>query len=148
MLPGWCVCLVERAVVWPPREVAGSGILSRLLVPRKVRRAAHPVRAVKRASTPKVVKTATRAIHPIDNAVYGVERSVATSLRSGGKRRAASRRKGRAAVYRHAGCPVAHRTAQILPVNEPAPAEALVFVSRCTPSYARSSDRSWSSCRC
>ncbi len=86
------------------------GFLSRLLVPRKVRRAAHPVRAVKRAATPKVVKKATRAMHPIDNAVYGVERSVATSLRSGGKRRAVSRRKGRAPVYRHGGCPVAHRT--------------------------------------
>jgi hypothetical protein len=24
---GWCVCLVERAVVWPLREEAGSGIL-------------------------------------------------------------------------------------------------------------------------
>jgi hypothetical protein len=81
-----------------------------LLVPRKVRRAAHPVRAVKRAATPKVVKQATRAMHPLDNAVYGVERSVATSLRSGGKRRAVSRRKGRAPVYRHGGCPVAHRT--------------------------------------
>ena len=84
------------------------GFLSRLLVPRKVRRAAHPVRAVKRAATPKVVKKATRAMHPIDNAVYGGERAVATSLRSGG--RAASRRKGRASVYRHGGCPVAHRT--------------------------------------
>lgn len=85
------------------------GFLSRLLVPRKVRRAVHPVRAVRRAATPKVVKKARRAMHPIDNAVYGVERSVATSLRSGGKRRAASRRKARAAVYRR-GCPVAHRT--------------------------------------
>jgi len=80
------------------------GFLSRLLVPRSVRRAAHPVRAVKRAATPKAVKKATRAMHPIDNAVYGVERSVATSLRSGGKR------KGRAPVYRHGTCPVAHRT--------------------------------------
>jgi hypothetical protein len=84
--------------------------LSRLLVPRKVRRAAHPVRAVKRAATPKVEKKATRAMHPIDNAVYGVERSVATSLRSRGKRRAPSRRKGHAPVYRHGDCAVAHRT--------------------------------------
>ena len=80
------------------------GFLSRLLVPRSVRRAAHPVRAVKRAATPKVVKKATRAMHPIDNAVYGVQRSVATSLRSG------RRRKGRAPAYRHGNCPVAHRT--------------------------------------
>ena len=55
--------------------------MSRLLVPRKGRRAVHPVRAVRRAATPKVVKKARRAMHPIDNAVYGVERSVATSLR-------------------------------------------------------------------
>jgi hypothetical protein len=84
------------------------GFLSRLFVPRSVRRAAHPVRAVKRAATPKAVKKATRAMHPLDNAKYGVERSVATSLRSG--RKSKQRRKGRAPVYRHGTCPVAHRT--------------------------------------
>jgi uncharacterized protein YjbI with pentapeptide repeats len=77
------------------------GFLTRLLVPRSVRRAAHPVRAVKRAATPKIVKKATRAMHPLDNAVYGLERSVATSLRSGGRRRFRAQRKGRAPVYRH-----------------------------------------------
>jgi hypothetical protein len=86
------------------------GFLSRLLVPRSVRRAVHPVRAVKRTATPKVVKQATRAMHPIDNAVYGVERSVATSLRSGRQRNAKARRNRRAPVYRHGSCPVAHRT--------------------------------------
>lgn len=86
--------------------------MSRLLVPRGVRRAVHPVRAVKRAATPKVVKKATRAMHPIDNAVYGVERSVATSLRSGRKRSVKAQGKGRAPVYRHGGCPVGHRTAE------------------------------------
>jgi hypothetical protein len=35
------------------------GFLSRLLVPRGVRRAVHPVRTVKRAATPKVVKKAS-----------------------------------------------------------------------------------------
>jgi hypothetical protein len=65
---------------------------------------------VKRAATPEAVKKATRAMHPLDNAVYGMERSVATSLRSGRKRRAQVRRKGRAPVYRHGSCPVAHRT--------------------------------------
>ena len=84
------------------------GFLSRLFVPRSVRRAAHPVRAVKRAATPKAVKRATRAMHPLDNAKYGVERSVATSLRSG--RKSKQRRKGRWPVYRHGTCPVAHRT--------------------------------------
>lgn len=83
------------------------GFLSRLLVPRSVRRAAHPVRAVRRAATPKVVKRATRAMHPLDNAVYGIERSVVTSLRSGQKRKPG---KGRSPVYRHGNCPVAHRT--------------------------------------
>ena len=82
------------------------GFLSRLLVPRSVRRAAHPVRTVTRAATPKVVKTAQRALHPVDNIVYGAERQVITSLRSGRKRR----RKGRAPVYRHGSCPVAHRS--------------------------------------
>ena len=66
------------------------------------------MRTVKRAATPKAVKTATWAMHPLDNAIYGVERSVATSLRSGRKRK--QRRKGRAPVYRHGICPVAHRT--------------------------------------
>jgi len=84
------------------------GFLCRLFVPRGVRRAVHPVRTVKRAATPKAVKKATRAMHPVDNAIYGVERSAATSLRSGRKRK--QRRKGHAPVYRHGTCPVAHRT--------------------------------------
>lgn len=78
------------------------GFLSRLLVPRGVRRAMHPVRAVKRKATPRVVKRARRALHPIDNAKYSVERSIATSLRSGRKRRSP--------IYRHGTCPVKHRT--------------------------------------
>lgn len=81
------------------------GFLSRLLVPRSVRRAMHPGRAVKRAVTPKAVKRARRALHPIDNAVYSVERSAATAIRSGGKR------KGKAPVFRHGNCPVHHRSA-------------------------------------
>jgi hypothetical protein len=84
------------------------GFLSRLLVPRSVRRAMHPVRAAKRAATPKVVKQARRALHPVDSAIYGAERQVITSLRSG--RKAKARRKGRAPVFRHGNCPVAHRS--------------------------------------
>lgn len=80
------------------------GFLTRLFIPRGVRRAVHPGRAAKRAITPKPVKRAQRAMHPIDNMKYSVERSVATSLRSGRKR------KGRAPVYRHGNCPVSHRT--------------------------------------
>ncbi|GEM_PF-4793757 len=82
------------------------GFLSRLLVPRSVRRAVHPVRTVKRAVTPRAVKQARRALHPVDNIVYGAERQVITSLRSGRKRRW----QGRAPVFRHGSCPVAHRT--------------------------------------
>lgn len=86
------------------------GFWSRLLVPRGVRRAMHPVRTVKRAATPKVVKKARRAMHPVDNAIYGAERQVITSLRSGRRRKARARRRGRAPVYRHGNCPIAHRT--------------------------------------
>lgn len=80
------------------------GFLSRLLIPRGVRRAAHPVRTVKRAVTPKSVKQVRGAMHPVSNAKYSVERSIATSIRSvGGKR-------GRARYYTHGGCQVHHRT--------------------------------------
>jgi hypothetical protein len=80
------------------------GFFSRLLVPRSVRRAMHPGRAVKRAMTPKAVKRARRALHPIDNAVYSMERSAATAIRSGRKRKAP--------VFRHGNCPVHHRSAE------------------------------------
>jgi Flp pilus assembly protein TadB len=48
-----------------------------------MRRAAHPVRTVKRAATPRVVKQAQRATHPVGNAKYSVERSLNTRSRSG-----------------------------------------------------------------
>jgi hypothetical protein len=76
------------------------GFFTRMLVPRSVRRATHPGRAVKRAVTPKSIKRAKRALHPVDNAIYGVERSLNTKRRQS----------GRAAVYRHGSCPVKHRT--------------------------------------
>ena len=71
-----------------------------MLVPRSVRRAAHPVRTVKRAATPKVVKRARRAMSPLDNAAYSVTRSLNTK----------PRRKSNAPVYRHGSCPVKHRS--------------------------------------
>lgn len=80
-------------------DAAPVGFLSRLLVPRGVRRALHPVRTVRRAVTPKPVKQLRRALHPIDNAVYAAERALTTKGRK------------RATVYRHGGCPVKHRTA-------------------------------------
>jgi hypothetical protein len=76
------------------------GFLSRLFIPRGVRRAMHPVRTVKRAATPKSIKRARRALHPIDNAVYSFERSLNTK-----RRKPATR-----LVYRHGNCPVKHRT--------------------------------------
>jgi hypothetical protein len=85
------------------------GFFSRLFIPRSVRRAAHPGRAVRRAVTPKVVKRTTYAMHPLDNMKYGMERSVATSLR-GGKRR----RGGKAPVFMHSTCPVRHRSQQAM----------------------------------
>jgi len=77
------------------------GFLSRLFVPRGIRRAMHPGRAVKRAITPKSVKQARRALSPVDNAMYGFTRSMNTKPR---------RRKARGLVYRHGSCPVKHRT--------------------------------------
>ena len=76
------------------------GFLSRLFIPRSVRRAAHPGRAVKRAVTPKAVKRAQRAMHPFSNAVYGVERSLNTKPRP----------KHSSPVYHHGTCTVNHRT--------------------------------------
>jgi hypothetical protein len=80
---------------------ASVGFFSCLLVPRSVRRAVHPVRTAKRAVTPKVVKKAQRALHPIDNVVYGMERSLSTPLRASSG----------SSSYRHGTCPVKHRTA-------------------------------------
>jgi hypothetical protein len=77
------------------------GFLSRMFIPRGVRRAMHPGRTVKRALTPKSVKRARRSLHPIRNASYNVERSLNTRRR----------RSGSSAVYRHGSCPVHHRTA-------------------------------------
>jgi hypothetical protein len=76
------------------------GFLTRLFIPRGVRRAAHPGRALKRAATPRVVRRARRAAHPVSNASYAFQRSLTTK----------SRRKPSAQVWRHGACPVAHRT--------------------------------------
>jgi len=76
------------------------GFLSRLFVPRGIRRAMHPGRAVRRAVTPKVIKRASRALHPVDNAVYSMTRALNTK----------PRRRGKAPVYNHGSCPVNHRS--------------------------------------
>jgi hypothetical protein len=43
-------------------------------------------------------------MNPIDNAVYGAQRSVSTAIRSGGKS------KSKAQVWRHGNCPINHRS--------------------------------------
>ena len=79
------------------------GFLSRRLIPREIRRAVHPVRALKRELTPRAVKSVLRAAHPIDNALYGIERKIFTKKQSGST---ASQK----LTYSHSGCDVAHRT--------------------------------------
>jgi hypothetical protein len=83
------------------------GFLTRLLFPRKVRRLAHPVRAVKRsvkkAVVPKPVRntvwTVHKVAHPVDSAAYALERSLRAKSRA-----------PKAPAYTHAGCNVRHRS--------------------------------------
>lgn len=77
------------------------GLFSRVFVPRSIRRAIHPVRTVKRAATPKSIKKARRALHPMSNAVYQAERSLNTKPR---------RRQPTKPVYHHGSCSINHRT--------------------------------------
>jgi hypothetical protein len=86
---------------WSRKRAIPVGLLSRLFVPRGIRRALQPARAVKRAVTPRVVNTARRALHPLDNAAYAVTRSMNTK----------PRRQVKAPVYSHGSCPVNHRSA-------------------------------------
>jgi len=76
------------------------GFLTRMLVPRSVRRAVHPARTVRRAVTPKTVKKIGRAAHPLSNVVYGVERSLNTKPRSRTPK----------PVYHHGVCTISHRS--------------------------------------
>jgi hypothetical protein len=85
-----------------PLHSRRMSFLSRLLVPRSIRRSVHPLRTVKRAATPKSVKKVRRLAHPVSNATYPVTRSLNT------KRRPRSRSR----VYRHGTCTVNHRTPQ------------------------------------
>jgi len=75
------------------------GFLSRLFVPRGVRRALHPARTLRRAATPKLVKKARRSLHPVSNASYSFQRSLTTK-----------KRRGQTHTYSHGSCPVKHRT--------------------------------------
>lgn len=60
----------------------------------------HPVRAAKRAVTPKPVRQMRRAMHPVDNAIYNFERELNTK----------PRQRSTAPAYTHPGCSVRHRT--------------------------------------
>jgi hypothetical protein len=91
------------------------GFLSRLFIPRKVRRALHPIRsakrAVRKAVVPKSVRRVTYAASQIANPIsmvkyHAIERPLTTALRSGSKKRPAAP----APVYRHDKCPVTHRS--------------------------------------
>ena len=86
------------------------GFFTRMLVPRKVRRAVHPVRAVKRAATPKPIKRAQRALHPIDNAVYSLERALTTKPRNH-RRCTGTSGTRKAPAFNHGSCRVNHRAA-------------------------------------
>ena len=81
-------------------SVLGVGFITRALIPRSVRRAVHPVRAVRRAVTPRPVKRAMRALHPIDNAIYGVTRKLNTHHRSSTQSQ----------TFEHSGCDIKHRS--------------------------------------
>lgn len=78
------------------------GFLSRMSVPRGDRRAMHPARMVKRAIIPKPIKRVRRAMHPVDNALYGVTRSLDTKRG----------RKSSGKTFTHGSCPVRHRTSE------------------------------------
>jgi hypothetical protein len=78
------------------------GFLSRMIVPRGVRRAVHPARTVKRAVTPRSIKQVRHAMHPVSNATYGVTRSLNTK----------KRRTTKSPVFHHGTCTVNHRSAE------------------------------------
>lgn len=84
-------------------HAAVMGFFTRLFFPRSLRRAIHPVRGMKRAVTPRSVRRARRAMHPLDNAAYGLGRALTPS-------RKRKRTGGRSRVYTHGACSVKHRT--------------------------------------
>lgn len=69
----------------------------------------HPVRAVKRAVTPKPIKEAQRALHPIDNAIYSLERSLNSKPRASRRSASSAKAKSKAPVFNHGSCSVNHQ---------------------------------------
>jgi hypothetical protein len=91
------------------------GFLSRLFIPRSIRRALHPVRSAKRvvrkAIVPKSVRRVTYVASQIANPVsavryHAIERPLATAVRGSSQNRSAAP----ASAYRHGNCPVKHRS--------------------------------------
>jgi hypothetical protein len=84
------------------------GFITRRLVPRKVRRLAHPVRAAKRALYPKPLKKAINVVsvvrNPVSNAAYALERAVFTKSKSSSSKPLVS------FYYKHGACTVKHKT--------------------------------------
>src|SRR2546421_3145996 len=74
------------------------GIVSRLLVPRSVRRAMHPVRTTRRAITPRPIKQARRAVfvatNPLEALEGAAENMVVDALRPKRRRRPRGRGTG------------------------------------------------------
>lgn len=58
------------------------GFVTRAVVPRSVRRAAHPVRTAKSTITPRPVKQARRVLNPVESTVYSAQRALNTRSRS------------------------------------------------------------------
>ncbi len=89
------------------------GFLSRLFLPRKLRRVLHPVRSAKRsvrkAVVPKAVRRATYAASQLANPLgavkyHAVERPLTTALRSGLRNPPVPS----GSVFRHGNCTVKH----------------------------------------
>lgn len=87
------------------------GFITRAIVPRSVRRAAHPVRAVRRAVTPNVVKSVSRSVsvirNPVSAGAYSMEKSVRKIFRKAGSTGSGG---SDGSVYNHGDCSVNHRT--------------------------------------
>jgi len=79
------------------------GFLSRRLIPRGIRRVAHPVRAIRRELTPRPIKQIRRATSPVSNAIYGVERKIFTKRKNSNSGTSKP-------IHTHDGCSIEHRT--------------------------------------
>lgn len=75
------------------------GFIPRMLVPRDIRHAVHPVRTTKSALTPKTIKQLRHAASRFDSMRYDAERRLTTKRRS------------KARTFIHGRCLVGHRTA-------------------------------------